>query len=359
MWYNSVKFVEKAEEKKMGRAECGWGIKAGRSKRRLLCFGRAAAVSASFFIILFAVINPLKALALDERYTNLAAWSQCQNQQIEFNYHDGYEGITEYFFDGSVFYCHISFSAENMDGENNTIQINASLNYDDGEKCFGITDGSTTADSREYTVSSAFYYNGSLGGEICFIIEPKTKTLQQGYSIDLEIKINTASYELITDLKSPVLIQSQTEEKETATDKTTTKKSADKAESTTAKSSSAEPTTKFKYTAGAQAQGATKFNTEGNASKSEQIAQGSEENAQSAENGGLITAEQAAKEVSFSTASRIMFIIAGALAAVGIIMLLKAIIADAIDKRAEQLAATDTDNETDADNKTDTDSAEN
>ena len=118
----------------MDRADCGQVSKADRSKQRLLYFGRAAAASASFFIFLFSVITPLKALALDERYTNLSAWSQCENQQYSFNYFDGYEGVTEYFFDGSVFYCHISFSAENTENENNTVQLNASLNYEDGSK---------------------------------------------------------------------------------------------------------------------------------------------------------------------------------------------------------------------------------
>lgn len=332
----------------MGRADCGQVSKADRSKQRFLYFGRAAAVSASFFILLFALVNPLKALALDERYTNLSAWSQCENQQYNFNYFDGYEGVTEYFFDGSAFYCHISFSAENTENENNTVQLNASLNYEDGSKCFDISDGSTTADSKEYTVSSAFYYDGSLGGEICFIIEPKTKTLQQGYSIDLGIKINSASYELLSGLKSPVLVQSQTEEKETSTEKATTKKTTDKAESTTAKSSSTEATTKFKYTAGAQTQGTTKFSTDGGSSESEQFSQSSEENVQAAENGSVITAEQAEKKVSFSTASKVIFIIAGILAAVGIVLFAKAVITDAIDKKAEQLAE---DNNTENDEK--------
>ena len=59
---------------------------------------------------------------------------------------------------------------------------------------------------------------------------------------------------------------------------------------------------------------------------------------QAAENGSVITAEQAEKKVSFSTASKVVFIIAGILAAVGIVLFAKAVITDAIDKKAEQLA---------------------
>lgn len=300
--------------------------------------------SFSFFMLFSALCNPVPAFALDERYTDISAWSQCEAAEAIISNEGDYQGVTEYFFDGSVFYAHISYIEANMLKAGNVTALNVDINYGDGtKKHFSVADDSCTADSKEFTVCSKFYTESSMGQDICLIIEPKTKALCTYASIDLSITINNVTYEIFTGLKSPdsASEEDSTEaetEKKTTQAQSTTKQSAEK-------TASKEQTTKFKYNAssvsGANSEKYTPESGDFDYSDSEQ---------EYAEEGEIISVEETERKVSFSPTAKALLTAAAAFGAVGVFLFLKAAISSVTDKKNAKLAEKTNTAEENADN---------
>lgn len=268
-------------------------------------------------LLFILTLLPLNAYAADSEYEkNPTKWFERDDvQTVQTSISDTYEGYLRFFYAQNTFYCHISYIAEGMTGDD-SVFVDVSVCNDNRQYELVISSESDD-DSLPCKIYKNFSNSSPYGQDIYFALEFSEKEDKNVINkVDISLTVNAINYLLAQGLEQP---SDETATVNGAAAQTTVRS----AEKTTR--SSAESSTKYVYSGGNHSSsGATKYTGSIVNGESDDVSLSEihEENNALSEEGEIIPVSQEKTE-SLSPAAKGLLVLAAVFALCGIGFLVK------------------------------------